>query len=84
MELGLRGGTGSLGLVVNKRTVALRDEEHTLDVVGHALRKVILEFHDARARRQIAHPEGMARLSRGPSWRPWGGACCGDRRGRDF
>ena len=70
MEPGLCSGTDVLGLVIDKRTVAFGDQEHTLDVGRHALREVVFQVDDARPGREIAHPEGMTGLFRGASRSP--------------
>lgn len=61
-----RRETGALGFVVDKGAVALRDEEHALEVFVHLAGEVILQIDDVRARGEIAHPQGMAGLFRFP------------------
>lgn len=56
METGLSSGTDVLRLVVDERTVALGDQEDTLDVGRHALREVVFQVDNAGSWRQIAHP----------------------------
>lgn len=64
MEPRQRSGARFVGFVIHERAIALRDQEHALDVVLGVAGEVVFEIDDADSWRKVPDPQSVAGLFR--------------------